>query len=478
MADDPTSTKNAPPVQGIRRAQTVDESLRLRKKPSRTRLSNPSLDGSPEIKRRRSSNFSEFSLNEARRTTDDLLLPTPHDPQLEVKHDSHWDSAPLAFALLPAIGGMMFQNGSSVVTDITLLGLAAIFLNWSVRIPWTWYHSAQEIRLREEQNSESIMAEEGIGDHGLQSPQELPGEVSEERSEEVPSTDPAPHEVRRLPVYQTALKELYLHEVFALLSCFLFPVLGAYLLHTIRSQLSRPSEGLVSNYNLTIFLLASELRPIGHLVKLIQSRTLHLQRIVNANPYASSNGKAVVTAATHADIVRRLDTLETRAFTTVEGPAEDAGAESTLNGKQPNSIAAEVRRSLQPDLDALNRAVRRYEKRATLQTFQTESRLSELESKVNDAISLAAAAANSRHASHGIVAVLFDWAMAAAIFPLHMFAILTSLPFKATMLLINSSKRDTVGPSTSDRSRKPASGKYPPNTRLAGDRHQSRVLKK
>jgi hypothetical protein len=42
----------------------------------------------------------------------------------------------LAFALLPALGGMFFKNGSSVITDIMLLGLAAIFLNWSVRLPW------------------------------------------------------------------------------------------------------------------------------------------------------------------------------------------------------------------------------------------------------------------------------------------------------------------------------------------------------
>lgn len=49
---------------------------------------------------------------------------------------SNWDSAPLAFALLPAIGGMLFKNGSSVMTDVMLLALAAIFLNWSVRLPW------------------------------------------------------------------------------------------------------------------------------------------------------------------------------------------------------------------------------------------------------------------------------------------------------------------------------------------------------
>jgi len=92
--------------------------------------------------RRRSSNFSEYSLREARKSfqssTDDLLLPKPSAAAgHESSHDSSpWHSAPLAFALLPAIGGMLFTNGSSIITDVMLLGLAAIFLNWSVRIPW------------------------------------------------------------------------------------------------------------------------------------------------------------------------------------------------------------------------------------------------------------------------------------------------------------------------------------------------------
>lgn len=43
---------------------------------------------------------------------------------------------PLALALLPAVGGLLFQNGSAIVTDITLLGLAVVFLNWAVRVPW------------------------------------------------------------------------------------------------------------------------------------------------------------------------------------------------------------------------------------------------------------------------------------------------------------------------------------------------------
>lgn len=50
--------------------------------------------------------------------------------------ESNWQSAPLGLALLPAIAGIFSKNGSAVVTDITLLILAAIFLNWSVRLPW------------------------------------------------------------------------------------------------------------------------------------------------------------------------------------------------------------------------------------------------------------------------------------------------------------------------------------------------------
>jgi hypothetical protein len=86
---------------------------------------------------RRSSILSEFSFDDVRSSTDDLLLPKADGINHAGDHESsNWHSAPLAFALLPAVGGMFFKNGSAVVTDVTLLGLAAIFLNWSVRLPW------------------------------------------------------------------------------------------------------------------------------------------------------------------------------------------------------------------------------------------------------------------------------------------------------------------------------------------------------
>ena len=79
---------------------------------------------------------------------------------------------------------------------------------------------------------------------------------------------------------EKAARSLRTHEMLAFMSTFVLPALGAYLLHVIRGQLSAPSTGLVSDYNLSIFLLAAELRPVRQIIRLATNRTLHLQRIV------------------------------------------------------------------------------------------------------------------------------------------------------------------------------------------------------
>lgn len=231
--------------------------------------------------------------------------------------------------------------------------------------------------------------------------------------------DPAMGDAQRRPRshFQTpekshAASELRTHELFALFACFLSPILGGWLLHAIRSQLSRPSEGLVSNYNLTIFLLAAEIRPLSHLIKMIQARTLYLQRTVGADVHeeAKLDGSAV------AEMAKRLDELE--AFV---AERQATGKASCTLSEQTDQVKAEVRNSLQPDLDALNRAVRRYEKRMVALTMQTEARLQELEARMSDAITLAAAAERSSNKSasrRGSSAlVLFDWASTAILIP-------------------------------------------------------------
>ena len=331
-----------------------------------------------------------------------------------------------------------------------------------------WYHSAQAIRKKEEYDGDTMILEESEDDNALSFSSATLEEVPEEEVAELEQKPPA-KPVRRLPAHEAATNELYTHEILALLSCFLFPVLGAYLLHTIRSQLTRPSEGLVSNYNLTIFLLASELRPMAHLVKLIQSRTLHLQRVVNSNPYDTIKGRSLGDVG---DLTRRLEDLEARAAI-----AEPTSSEPTLSGKQAAVLATEVRRTMQPDLDALNRAVRRYEKRATLQAFQTESRLHELEARLNDAISLAAAAANNGQRQRGFTGIVIEWAATAIVLPVQAFGALAALPFKTMVMLINYGKSKVIGASPpADRGRKTINGRFPSSGRE--ERLQGRSIKK
>ena len=67
----------------------------------------------------------------------ELLLPrATASGQATQGEPSHLHSAPLVLALLPALGGVLFKNGSAVLTDVSLLVLAGIFLNWSIRLPW------------------------------------------------------------------------------------------------------------------------------------------------------------------------------------------------------------------------------------------------------------------------------------------------------------------------------------------------------
>ena len=212
--------------------------------------------------------------------------------------------------------------------------------------------------------------------------------------------------------------------------CFLFPAGGAWLLHHIRYQLTRPSEGLVSNYNLTVFLLAAELRPLSHLIKLVQARTLHLQRIVNTDAYTSTSSN--ISSAAVNDLKDRLVEIEKHI-----ADSNTNGTNGTATKSPAPDLVTQVRKTLQPDVDALNRAVRRYEKRTTLLSLQTESRLQDLEKRLGDAITLAAAAERSSQSSRqrrgsgiGLVFSLFDDVAAVLSLPIQMFWTVLTLPWR------------------------------------------------
>lgn len=75
-----------------------------------------------------------FSL---RSSTGDLLSPRVSGYAQEVDHESSiWQSLPILFAIFPAIGGLLFNKGSVLITDLALLVFAAIYLNWCLVTPW------------------------------------------------------------------------------------------------------------------------------------------------------------------------------------------------------------------------------------------------------------------------------------------------------------------------------------------------------
>lgn len=245
---------------------------------------------------------------------------------------------------------------------------------------------------------------------------------------------PAPRNAKAVdPETAAAQKELRFHELLALVSCFVFPVIAAWLLHSIRSQLSRPSEGLVSNYNLSIFVLVAEIRPMSHMIKMIQRRTLFLQRRANSDFLRESNR---VDGQQLRDLSHRLDDLELHVADRIASTAgkqkdEDFNGDALIS-KASAAATLEVKKSVQPELDALNRAMRRYEKRSTISSVQIEARLQDLETRLHDVVSLAAAAQrNAERIPNNYVLILANWACAAVVVPVQYLLYLASLPSKA-----------------------------------------------
>jgi hypothetical protein len=92
----------------------------------------------PPLPRRCSSVYSHAQ-HSIRSSTDNLLRTSGHNDMDRLTNSdepSFWHSAPLAFAIVPAFAGLLFQNGGAVVTDILLLGFGSMFLNWCLRTPW------------------------------------------------------------------------------------------------------------------------------------------------------------------------------------------------------------------------------------------------------------------------------------------------------------------------------------------------------
>ncbi|KAI0110402.1 hypothetical protein GGR51DRAFT_90489 [Nemania sp. FL0031] len=425
------STGSAAPVGlGLRRAATLGQPSPLRRRFNGPNPP-PSADNNTFTNlRRRSSTYSDYIETSA----DELLNPSKSNAEENQK--SPFVYIPLTLALLPAIAGVFFENGAAFFTDLILLSLAAVFLHWSVTQPWDWYHSAQQVRVVQDEilagpvfesdsdlDSTSVSATTALED--------VPEEKGKEKETEPKSpAHPASRNAKWEARKGTAIKELYVHEIMALAWCFLFPMLGTYLLHTIRGQLSRPSEGLVSDYNLTIFLCAAEIRPVSHLIRMLQQRTLHVQAIVAQNPYTQK----VVTNDQIQALQDRLDELEARRIPK-ESPTSNSIQPEVPQKLVDSAVAREFRKSIQPELEALNRAMRRYEKKLNLLANQTDHKIEYVEYRLNDAIALAAVAAKNSNSQWKMTGWLIGGITTGITLPFQAAAAVLTFPFRTASTL-------------------------------------------
>ncbi|KAI1633288.1 hypothetical protein F4809DRAFT_31737 [Biscogniauxia mediterranea] len=497
---------NAPPGFTLRRAATVGQSAHFRRRPAMNNNTNntnninnttPPLAGESDpltTTRRRSSLYSDYSLNDARRdieTSADELF-NPSRSHLKVDKKSPFAYVPLTLALLPALAGMFFENGSAFFTDLILLSLAAVFLHWSVTQPWDWYQSAQQVRIVKDELMTGAVFESSSDSDVEQTPSVTTApenaapdnETSTHKeSEEPPSRSTASNKRKQWEIRQAAaIRELYIHEMLALVWCFISPLLGAYLLHTIRGQLTRPSEGLVSDYNLTIFLCAAEVRPISHLIRMLQDRTLHVQQLVARNPYHDEEQQPhhpVISAEQFQALCGRLDDLETAHISSSSAPAPPAPAvpQRALDA----AVTRELRATVQPELDALNRAMRRYEKKLTLLASQTDNRIEYVDYRLNDAIALAAVAAKNNNSGFLFggwlaagVTQLLDCALAVCALPLRAAIAVCTFPSRTAGMLFVGRGEEVAGGSR-DKGRERGKGKEKERSLKAGARERDRV---
>ena len=290
------------------------------------------------------------------------MIPVEEEPVpvvVEPPKGHNWHHLPIVFALLPAAAGL-FVGGGEKWTDVMLLGLVGVYLNWLVKcnyyildlvlilVPWEWYHASRTLRLMSDfQNSPTpfFAGTEGFVSTPLESA------IASEDEDETPtlSQHNPTNNTLTLPDSETEAAAMNLRrtELLALTSCFASPLIGGYLLHYVREFLSRPSEGLVSTFNITLFVMAAELRPAMKLMEMIKQRSLYLQKIVHKDMLESNvnnNNSPVVDIEPLNQKIEHLEnTIEELRMSIVR---VQGGREEVVTG---------VREGVRADVEALNR---------------------------------------------------------------------------------------------------------------------------
>lgn len=155
--------------------------------------------------------------------------------------------------------------------------------------------------------------------------------------------------------------------------------------------------------------MATEVGPLSHAIRLALQHTLHLQRIVNSNPYRMVR----ITPSRYHGLLSRIGDLEERLLAQdAEGGGagghggclcSDADRQQAVIGTMRDEVTQQVRAAMHPEMDAVVRAVRRYEKKSSTLTHDTEQQILDLRRRLDDAVALSAVVARNSAERGGVM---------------------------------------------------------------------------
>ncbi|KAG0207403.1 hypothetical protein BGX28_001342 [Mortierella sp. GBA30] len=243
-----------------------------------------------------------------------------HDP---TEYSSGAHSWPILFAVLPPLGALVFGK-SDIFSDILTLILIAFFLYNIIKVPWELYYAARTRRV--------LLSSASVNSAPV---------------------DPVLEQRR-----QSAAASLRRQELFSLLLVLGSPFLGGYTLQYLKTFFSS-YEDYLSALNIELFIIASGIRPLTHLISLLKARALHLQEQVHYPDMEVEQLKRKVVS-----IEQELSLLR-RAFATKRD-------------------VLQVQDSVEPTLHQLTKQIKRHDKKETLLRSYTEERFASIDEKMRE----------------------------------------------------------------------------------------------
>ncbi|KAI7829463.1 hypothetical protein BC939DRAFT_27476 [Gamsiella multidivaricata] len=157
---------------------------------------------------------------------------------------------------------------------------------------------------------------------------------------------------------QTAAASLRRQEFFTLLLVLASPFIGGYTLQYLKTFFSS-YEDYLSALNIELFIIASGIRPLTHLISLLKARALHLQEQVHY-----PDAEVELLRRKVASIEAEMSQLR-RAFATKRD-------------------VLQVQDSVEPTLHQLTKQIKRHDKKETLLRSYTEERFATIDEKLRE----------------------------------------------------------------------------------------------